>query len=886
MFIPSVEDIKVRQYIIDSLLELGLTDRELCIWKVTTGMLKFEPGSWASELRRCREQPIADFKRALDYVSSHRKTIGIFYHIRHLLVEADVRQSIIDAAYQAKRQFSAVIFVGAYLDLPPELYNLITYVDFPLPNQKELEQLFTRLVSNWEKKNNVLLPRTPRKQQMLIRRAASSALGLDTFSAENALALTASISGTLDTKIIQAQKEQHIKKSDVLEYFQPSETLDDIGGFGELKKWIAMRKEAFTERAQKYGLSWPKGILLIGEGGTGKSYCAKCVANFLELPLLRLDMGSVFSRFQGDSEARMRQALSVAEAIAPCVTGNTLIRLSSGKEVTASDLFYNTKEYPHTVSIESWDEQLGKVVSSNLVGISKKFSSYHGCYEIITPSGSFSRTGNHQILTQEGWMKVSKLKPGVHRIATRVGPAKQSYKVPIHNVLPINLRVGKDGKYRMGRGGFTDSIVNKIPNTVTDSMFYLLGLAMSDGTIRNSYISWRSSNKGLIDFIQTTISDLFGIKIPTYLNSKPGHISSKLDGTKIISTKQSYQIRGHRIISHIFRTLSNYLLSVPIEQQLCWLRGFIEGDGCVLPKTNRIILGQKNIEVSNALKVILRNMKIPRRYINNRITISGYNNYNYVIDVLRSCFGYKNDKISKSEAPAALNQKGFSRGVYASELSDDIIFSLVTDVKRLNPQDVFDLHCDGPHTYIGDGFIDHNCVLWVDELDKAVSGVASSGYGDSGVTARVVSTLLTWRQETTKPVFMVCTANDPEMMPSMVYRKGRLDEIWAVSLPSAEERVEILKVHLKKRKRDPDQFNLSLLGTNCVGFTGAEIEAAVEDAMFTSFYNDEALSTEHILTAFEQTTPQSSIETEDSIRIQRWLAARARPVSSSAANKI
>jgi len=175
-------------------------------------------------------------------------------------------------------------------------------------------------------------------------------------------------------------------------------------------------------------------------------------------------------------------------------------------------------------------------------------------------------------------------------------------------------------------------------------------------------------------------------------------------------------------------------------------------------------------------------------------------------------------------------------------------------------------------------------VTIVDEADKAFSGMESSGKTDSGVTARVLSTLLTWRQETKSAVFMIFTANDPDMMPSMVYRKGRLDEIWAVELPTFEERQSIYKIHIERRKRDASNYDLALLSKNSENFTGAEIEATIEDALFNSFYEGVELENRHILKSISETNPQNNIESEDMVRIKEWMKNRARPVSNSGEN--
>src|SRR5678816_3872924 len=118
-------------------------------------------------------------------------------------------------------------------------------------------------------------------------------------------------------------------------------------------------------------------------------------------------------------------------------------------------------------------------------------------------------------------------------------------------------------------------------------------------------------------------------------------------------------------------------------------------------------------------------------------------------------------------------------------------------------------------------------VLWVDEIDKAFAGSQSSGMTDGGTTARVFGTFLTWLSEKTAPVFVVATANDVSQLPPELLRKGRLDEIFYVDLPSREERSDIFRIHLAKRGREPEEFDLDALVAASPEFSGAEIEEAI-----------------------------------------------------------
>jgi hypothetical protein len=170
-------------------------------------------------------------------------------------------------------------------------------------------------------------------------------------------------------------------------------------------------------------------------------------------------------------------------------------------------------------------------------------------------------------------------------------------------------------------------------------------------------------------------------------------------------------------------------------------------------------------------------------------------------------------------------------------------------------------------------------VLWVDEIDKALVGSQSSGVTDGGTTARVFGTFLTWLSEKTAPVFVVATANDVSQLPPELLRKGRLDEIFYVDLPSADERVEIFRIHLSKRGRNPDKFDLAALVGVSSDFSGAEIEEAIISALYDAFYAGQELSTDHVLEALRQTVPLAKTMAERITPQRQWAAGRARSAS-------
>jgi SpoVK/Ycf46/Vps4 family AAA+-type ATPase len=170
-------------------------------------------------------------------------------------------------------------------------------------------------------------------------------------------------------------------------------------------------------------------------------------------------------------------------------------------------------------------------------------------------------------------------------------------------------------------------------------------------------------------------------------------------------------------------------------------------------------------------------------------------------------------------------------------------------------------------------------ILWVDEIDKAFAGSQGSGSTDGGTTARVFGTFLTWLSEKTAPVFVVATANDISQLPPELLRKGRLDEIFFVDLPAPDERKEIFKIHIAKRKRDPSKFDLDALADASAEFSGAEIEEAVNSALYDAFYTRTELATDNIRTSLSQTVPLARTMDEQINRLRSWAEGRARNAS-------
>ncbi|MBL9150361.1 MAG: AAA family ATPase [Phycisphaerae bacterium] len=168
-------------------------------------------------------------------------------------------------------------------------------------------------------------------------------------------------------------------------------------------------------------------------------------------------------------------------------------------------------------------------------------------------------------------------------------------------------------------------------------------------------------------------------------------------------------------------------------------------------------------------------------------------------------------------------------------------------------------------------------VLWIDEIEK---GFASAGLqsSDGGLSRRMFGTLLTWMQERTAPTFLAATANDISALPPELLRKGRFDDTFFVDLPNDDARRAILEIHLKKRKRDPKKFDIPALVSRCVGYSGAEIESAIESSLYAAFAADQReLTTEDIASALQASPPLSVVMGERIAELRGWAKDRCVP---------
>lgn len=283
-------------------------------WSVTRG-LRNVGGSRAAALPEDTRNPV----EALAAIEKLQEpSLVVLKDFHPYLQEPGVVRALRELAHFLKSTFTTVILLSPTLTIPPELEKEVSVVDVPLPGYGDLMQLLKEIVAVVRKGNKATVELTREHADHIIK----AAQGLTLSEAENAFAKAIAHDGKLnaeDIHRIQDEKRQVIRKSGLLEYSPPSENLGSVGGLQHLKAWLTQRTAAFGEKARQFGLPEPRGLLLLGVQGCGKSLTAKAVAAHWHLPLLRLDMGRIFSGLVGSSEQNLRQAIQVAESVAPVV---------------------------------------------------------------------------------------------------------------------------------------------------------------------------------------------------------------------------------------------------------------------------------------------------------------------------------------------------------------------------------------------------------------------------------------------------------------------------------------------------------------------------------------------------------------------------------------
>ena len=307
IYVVSSEEERVE----DAICAIGdARNRKVIAWSITEGFTSLDGGSNFSDVR--------DPLRALDFIANFEDDVICVLRDYHpFLKDPSVVRRLRDLnrAFKESDYNQHIVLLSAVFNAPTELEKEVAVIDFDLPTREELEQIVWKVAQSVP--DTVDLP--VKRDADLRESVTEAALGLTAEEAESVFAKSLVKTRDFDIDTILSEKKGIIRKSGILEFYQTDEQFSDVGGLEVLKSWLAKRKAAFYRDARDFGLPAPKGLLLVGVPGCGKSLTAKAIGAMWHMPLLRLDVGKVMGSLVGSSEENMRKAIKTAEAVAPSI---------------------------------------------------------------------------------------------------------------------------------------------------------------------------------------------------------------------------------------------------------------------------------------------------------------------------------------------------------------------------------------------------------------------------------------------------------------------------------------------------------------------------------------------------------------------------------------
>ena len=290
-------------------------------WDCVSSFRQLSPGT----LRQPGDGNCGNIDQALKAVAEykHQPTVFLFRDLQLLARRLEstpdyvvIVRRLRDMDRHVRRNGNGVVFLASSAAVPAELEECMTLVEASLPDREER----TAIIAGWLRANASDV--RCHIDEDILHRVVAAAAGMSSRQIQSALALSVVKRKALVAAVVDdvlAEKVQAVKTSELLEYVQVAETIDEVGGMEGIKDYVRKRALSFGAAAARYGLPTPKGILLLGPPGTGKSLLAKVTAGVFQMPLLRLDLAKVYGSLVGQSEERMRRALAIAESQAPCV---------------------------------------------------------------------------------------------------------------------------------------------------------------------------------------------------------------------------------------------------------------------------------------------------------------------------------------------------------------------------------------------------------------------------------------------------------------------------------------------------------------------------------------------------------------------------------------
>src|ERR1035438_10079250 len=315
LYVITSEEMRVQKLLVE--IAAG-RQKKVFEWTYSSGIV---PAGASIQSQKGRNPATKEPLAALDLVIEQvEPAIFLFKDFHPFLTRNNfaVIRRLKDIAIHLKNSFKTIVLISPVMEIPAELDKEITVINFPQPTKEDLGAMLDKIVTEVRDRKQIQIDLDDQGRDRLLQ----AALGLTLAEAENVFAKIIvqeqRLSGDYVNEVF-AEKQQIIRKSGLLEYYATEEDFASVGGLAVLKDWLNKRSVAFTDEARAFGLPAPKGILLLGVQGCGKSLCAKAVSRLWQLPLLRFDMGRMFGSLVGSSEENVRRAIAMAESVAPAV---------------------------------------------------------------------------------------------------------------------------------------------------------------------------------------------------------------------------------------------------------------------------------------------------------------------------------------------------------------------------------------------------------------------------------------------------------------------------------------------------------------------------------------------------------------------------------------
>ena len=780
-------------------------------------------------------QNLQDPNAALAYIRDSKKRQLFVMRDLHRwwdpIVLRTLRNLAKDLQGAPKNEARAVVVLTPSSEVPNELAGHATVLDYPLPERAEIAALLDVVVAGLPPE--VAAEAVPEG----VREAAiDAAVGLTAEEALGCYARSIVTTKRIDAAVVSAEKKRVIARERVLTWIDPDPRgLDAIGGLDLLKGWLVQRKSALSQKARAYGLPAPRGVLLVGVPGTGKSLAAKAVATAWGLPLLRLDLGALKSKFVGECHADDTEFLTEHGMKRFDEIGNDT-RLATFN-VTTGALEYQLPTARHEYE---YDGRMCLVRGRGL---------------LVTPNHRMvvrkpTSTGRSDWYFNEAEQAFS-----ISNVQIPVAPYSVSESAPDNITVP-----GQD--VRHGRG-------NEDVTLPTNEMLELIGYFVADGSTNSV------GGRGTVRITQQEgpLADrmlyLLGKFGPAQVHGCDDRSNPPVRQLHVQSIPLWTYLREHCGIGHENKRLPGWVLRASRPQlQILW-DALMSTDGARDPRgypsmsysTTSAILAEQVQEVAFRLgmRVTCRRTQpaAPRKTL-------------YIVSVTPKNF-FQANKIDWIHYQGRVVCFSVPNGTLVTRRDGKWAISGNSEANIRKALAVADAVAP--------------CILWCDEIEKSLAG-STGPQGDGGVAADALGSLLNWMQErqSDRSVFVVATANDVRSLPPELLRKGRLDELFFVDLPSEQERREIVRVALKAHGRDASKIEgqvCEALAEATEGFTGAEITALVPDALFAAFADGEReLTTTDLLKAAQATVPLSKTAGEKLEDLKKWAVGRARPAST------